>query len=174
MIFVYDIDMYLFQVLPLLPWTSKFSKKIIIRYFDHHFPLTSHIRGNLLSAKMTLLRTSTDIPHVGRQKDKFGLKWPKHYRWAWPRMHYLQTSFIYIFYKYWVAYVTICIVTRVPYVIICIETHVHLCMGFPSVFAFHTPRSHGRNIQATRCVLRGKSRVKAVTLFLTPPFRLNS
>ena len=27
---------------------------------------------------------------------------------------------------------------------------------------------------ATRCVLGGKSRVKAATLFLTPPFRLNS
>ena len=39
---------------------------------------------------------------------------------------------------------------------------------------FHTPGSRGRNLQATRCVLGGKSRVKAVTLFLTPPFRLNS
>ena len=39
---------------------------------------------------------------------------------------------------------------------------------------FHTPRSRGRNIQATWCVLGGKSRVKAVTLFLTPSFRLNS
>ena len=29
----------------------------------------------------------------------------------------------------------------------------------------------GRNIQATWCVLGGKSRVKAVTLFLTPLFR---
>ena len=38
----------------------------------------------------------------------------------------------------------------------------------------HTPRSRGRNLQATRCVLGGKYRVKAVTLFLTPPFRLNS
>ena len=42
------------------------------------------------------------------------------------------------------------------------------------VSAFHTPGSCGRNIQATRCVLGGKSRVEAVTLFLTPPFRLNS
>ena len=36
---------------------------------------------------------------------------------------------------------------------------------------FHTPRSRGKNLQATRCVLGGKSRVKAVTLFLTPLFR---
>ena len=39
---------------------------------------------------------------------------------------------------------------------------------------FHTPGSRGRNLQDTRCVLGGKSRVKAVTLLLTPPFRLNS
>ena len=42
------------------------------------------------------------------------------------------------------------------------------------VAAFHTPGSHGRNIQATRCVLGGKSRVNVVTLFLNPLFRLNS
>ena len=40
------------------------------------------------------------------------------------------------------------------------------------VVAFHTPGSCGRNLQVTRCVLGGKSRVKAVTLFLNPPFRL--
>ena len=67
--FVYDIDMYLFQVLPLLPWTSEFSKIMIIMYFDHRFPLTSHIRGHMLLAKMALLRPSADIPHVGTQKD---------------------------------------------------------------------------------------------------------
>ena len=38
----------------------------------------------------------------------------------------------------------------------------------------HTWGERGRNLQATRCVLGGKSRVKAVTLFLTPPFSLNS
>ena len=69
MIFVYDIDMYLFQVLPLLPWTSMFSKIKNIMYFGNRFPLTSHIRGHLLSAKMALLRSSTDIHHVGTQKD---------------------------------------------------------------------------------------------------------
>ena len=67
--FVYDIDMYLFQVLLLLPWTFEFSKIIIIIYFFHRFPLTSHIRGHLLSAKMELLHPSADIPHVGTQKD---------------------------------------------------------------------------------------------------------
>ena len=61
--------MYLFQVLPLLPWTFEFSKIKIVMYFGHRFPLTSHIRGHLLSAKMALLRLSTDIPHVGTQKD---------------------------------------------------------------------------------------------------------
>ena len=61
--------MYLFQVLPLLPWTSEFSKIMIIMYLCHCFPLTSHIRGHLLSAKMALLRLSVDIPHVGIQKE---------------------------------------------------------------------------------------------------------
>ena len=41
------------------------------------------------------------------------------------------------------------------------------------VASFHTPRGErGKNLQATRCVLVGKSRVKAITLFLTPPFRI--
>ena len=39
-----------------------------------------HMMG--LSAKMGLLHPSTDIPHVGTQKEKLGLKWTKHYRWA--------------------------------------------------------------------------------------------
>ena len=42
---------------------------MIIMYFGHRFPLTSHIRGHLLSTKMALLHPSTDIPHVGTQKD---------------------------------------------------------------------------------------------------------
>ena len=42
------------------------------------------------------------------------------------------------------------------------------------VAAFHTPGLRGRDIQDTWCVLGGKSRVNGVTLFLTPPFRLNS
>ena len=41
-----------------------------------------------------------------------------------------------------------------------------------SVATFHTPRLHGRNIQATQCILGGNYRVKVVTLFLTPLFRL--
>ena len=111
--FLYDIDMYLFQLLPLLPWTSDFSKIMIIMYFGHRFPLTSHIGGNLLSAKMALLYPSANIPHVGTQKDKLGLKWPKHYRCEWPLMHYPQTSLIYFYFEFWVAYATMCIATRV-------------------------------------------------------------
>ena len=41
--------------------------------------------------------------------------------------------------------------------------------------AFHAPGGlgcHGRNIQATKCVHGGKSRVKYYHLILTPPFRL--
>ena len=67
--FVYEIDMYLFQVIPMLPWTSEFSKIKIVMYFDHRFPMNSHIRGHLLSAKMALLHPSGDIYYVGTQKD---------------------------------------------------------------------------------------------------------
>ena len=75
--FVYDIIMYLFQVLSLLHWTSEFSKKMIIMYFDHRFPLTSHIRGHMLSTQMALLLLSANIPYVGTQKDILGLKFAK-------------------------------------------------------------------------------------------------
>ena len=45
-------------------------------------------------------------------------------------------------------------------------------MAPKDVAAFHTPGGeYGKNIQATRCVLGGMSRVKDVTLFLTPTFR---
>ena len=51
------------------------SPKIkIIMFFGHRFPLTSHIRGHLLSTWMALLRPSADIPHVGTQKDIYGLR----------------------------------------------------------------------------------------------------
>ena len=69
MILYMKFDIYLFQVLPLLPWTSEFFKIMIIMYFVHSFPPTSHIRGHLLSAKTTLLHPSADIHHVGTQKD---------------------------------------------------------------------------------------------------------
>ena len=75
--FVYDITMYLFQVIPLLHWISEFSKIMIIMYFGHCFPPTSHIRGHLLSTQMALLRPSADILYVGTQKDILGLKFAK-------------------------------------------------------------------------------------------------
>ena len=66
--FVYDINMYLFQLPPLPHWTSEFSKIMIIMYFGHRFPLTSHIRGHLLSCKMALLHSSSDIQYFGTQR----------------------------------------------------------------------------------------------------------
>ena len=75
--FVYEIIMYLFQVLPLLHWTSEFSKIKIIMYFSHHFPLTSHIRGHMLSTQMAILHPSANIRFVGIQKDILGLKFAK-------------------------------------------------------------------------------------------------
>ena len=50
------------------------SKIIIIMYFGHRFPLTSHIRGHLLSIWMEPLYPSANIPHVGTQKDIYGLR----------------------------------------------------------------------------------------------------
>ena len=46
-------------------------------YFGHRFPLTSHIRGHLLSTQMALLCPSADIPYIGAQKDILGLKFSK-------------------------------------------------------------------------------------------------
>ena len=51
------------------------SPKInIMMYFSHHFPLTSHIRGHLLSTWMAPLCLSADIPHISTQKDIYGLR----------------------------------------------------------------------------------------------------
>ena len=75
--FVYDITMYLFQVLPLLHWTFEFSKIMIIMYFGHRFPLTLHMREHLLSTQMALLCPSADILYVGKQKDILGLNFSK-------------------------------------------------------------------------------------------------
>ena len=53
----------------------------------------------------------------------------------------------------------------------CLLVGDYVCdLSYKLLLPFHTPGSRGRNLQATRCVLGGKSRVKAVTLFLTPPF----
>ena len=49
-------------------------KIMIIIHFEHRFPLTSHIRGHLLSTQIALLRPSADISYVGAQKDIYGLK----------------------------------------------------------------------------------------------------
>ena len=69
--------MYLFQVLLLLHWISEFSPELtIIMYFGHRSPLTSHIRGHLSYTWMAPLRPSADIPHVGTQKDIYGLRLP--------------------------------------------------------------------------------------------------
>ena len=139
MVLYMTFDMYLFQVLPLLPWTYEFSKIMIIMYFGHRFPLTSHIRGHMLSTQMALLCPSADITHVGTQKDKLGLKWPKHYRCAWHLIHYPKTNLIYFYSDFWVAYATICIATRVSYASICIATRIYLHTWVPfKELACHT------------------------------------
>ena len=59
-------------------------------------------------------------------KGQFGLKWPKLYRCAWTLMHYLHTSLIYFYSKFWDAYTTMYIATYVSYAPMCIATHVYL------------------------------------------------
>ena len=71
-------------------------------------------------------------------KGQFGLKWPKHYRWAWPLMHYPQTRLVYFYYEFWVAYATICIATCASYTSICISTRVYLHTRVP----FEQPMYH--------------------------------
>ena len=44
-------------------------------------------------------------------------------------------------------------------------------MYMEHVAAFHTTGLRGKNLQATRCVLGGKSRVRYCHLILTPLFR---
>ena len=67
-------------------------------YFIHCFPLTSHIRGDLLSCKMELLHLSTYIQYVWTKKDKLDwsiqntidghdcsyiISWPAEYIFIW-------------------------------------------------------------------------------------------
>ena len=63
---------YLYSIGPLSS-----PKIMIIIYFGHRLPLTSHIKGYLLSTQMELLRLSGKIPYVGTQKDILGLKFTK-------------------------------------------------------------------------------------------------
>ena len=61
-------------------------------------------------------------------KGQFGLKWPKHYRWAWPLIHFSQTRLVYFYYGFWVAYTTMCITSRV---------YLHMQVPFEQL-AYHT------------------------------------
>ena len=57
---------------------------------------------------------------------QLGLKWPKHYRCAWPLIHDLQTILIYFYFESRVAHETMCIATRVSQMTICIATCMYL------------------------------------------------
>ena len=84
----------------LLCYLGHFSSPSLntVMYFSHRFPLTSHIRGNLLSCKMALLRPSTDIQYVGIHNYKLDwssqntidghdywyiISWPAKYIFIW-------------------------------------------------------------------------------------------
>ena len=123
--FVYDIIMYLFQVLPLLHWTSEFSKIMIIMYFGHHFPLTSHIRGHLLSTQMALLRLSVDNSLCWYTKGHFRIEVFQNTRDGNDmRCIYPSTSLPFYFSKCLLSYATISIETRVRTWLFLLTTHV--------------------------------------------------
>ena len=53
-------------------------------------------------------------------------------------MHFPHTSLVYFYYGFWVAYMTMCIATRVLYVSICIVTRVYLHTRVPfEKLAYH-------------------------------------
>ena len=52
-------------------------------------PLTSHIRGHLLYTRMAPLHPSVDFPHVGTQKDTYGLRFSQN-TIAWLIMEYIS------------------------------------------------------------------------------------
>ena len=112
-------------------------KIMIIMYFDHRFPLTSHIRGHLLSTQMALLHPNADNLLCWYTKGHFRIEVCQNnidgndlgciYPW---------TSLPYYFSKCWAAYATISIATRVctrlfqflthvMYMTIYISTRVH-------------------------------------------------
>ena len=90
-------------------------KIMIIMYFSHHFPLTSHIRGHLLSTQMALLRPSADNSLCWHTKCHFRIEvFQNTIDGHGMRCIYPSTILPYYFSKCWL-----------PYTNIFIETHVH-------------------------------------------------
>ena len=111
---------------------------MIIIYFGHRFPQTSHIRGHLLSTQMALLHPSADTSYVGTQRTLMDWRFPKHYRWAWHEIHSLsnQLSILPLYMLISICdylhsnsrtYATISKASHVLYTSIFIATRIHIC-----------------------------------------------
>ena len=114
-------------------------KIMIIMYFGHRFPLTSHIRGHLLSTQMELLHLSTDNSLCWYTKGHFKIEvFQNTIDGHDMRCIYPSTNFPYYFSKCWFPYATIFIetrirmrlfllTTRILYATISITTRVQIC-----------------------------------------------
>ena len=98
------------------------SPKIkIIMYFGHRFPLTSHIRGHLLSTQMALLRPSADIPYDWHTKGHLWIEdCLKHYRWACYEIHSLSIQLATFTFEYVNCCTCLCLYTT------CVHTRLFL------------------------------------------------
>ena len=100
-------------------------KIMIIMYFSHYFPLTSHIRGHLLSTQMALLHPSADNSLCWYTKGHFRIEvFQNATNGHDMRCIYLSTSLPYYFSKCLLVYVTIFIETRVCTRLFPLTTHI--------------------------------------------------
>ena len=90
-------------------------KMMIIMYFSHYFPLTSHMRGHLLSTQMALLHLSAENSLCWYTKGHLRIEICQNTIDGHEmRCIYPSTSLPFYFSKYGLAYTTISI-----------ETHIH-------------------------------------------------
>ena len=100
-------------------------KIMIIMYFSHNFPLTSNIRGHLLSTQMALPRPSADNSLCWYTKGHFRIEVCLNTIDGHDmRCIYLLTSLLHYFYKCGLAYATMSIETHVHTRLSSLTTHV--------------------------------------------------
>ena len=100
-------------------------KIMIIMYFGHHFPLTSHIRGHLLSTQMALLHSSANNSLCWYTKGHFRIEICQNTIDGHDMgCIYPSTSLPFYFSKCRLAYTNISIETRVHTRLFSLTTHV--------------------------------------------------
>ena len=121
---------------------------MIIMYFSHHFPLTSHIRGHMLSTQMALLHPSANNSLCWYTKGHFRIEvFLNNINGHDMRCIYPSTSLPFYFSMCWFPYMTIStetrvhtrlrlLTTRILYTTIPIATHIQIYMRV-SLIATH-------------------------------------